>query len=399
MTETEQSWAERPRTSKLENDPDAWDKEAKDKHVKLMEENLSRSLREQGVPNKEVASVSSFQVYQAIKHGYVIPGWKLIDYIRSTWQGFETDPPSPLCVCGAFIGKDDANWESHLALPGEHARKPRRRFHLVNVWGEQGSSKSSFVAQMLGLVHGGYAQGVSQGEWQEAWDWSQKVTITNREDLKAVAELAEKPGQRFDVVYFDDLNSIIGKQLAWEDRQLYKATFEMLGMIRRVTGAIITSAPNIEMVIGAFNRVMTFECIVYPNSSFKVERMCHDIHPYYWATDKVTKIMIEEDRFDPYDTPLYFWKPYEERTNSVGHGSFRKVVERMNELDAEGEGQGGKDAAKAVHKAFTNTDVREIVKELGLKASGEKLQELTKRLKERAAQRLKLPENETSEIS
>ena len=378
---------ERPLFSRLERTEDDAGKSLQD-----MQSQVGRDLEEQGVQKTRAISVGSWQVAQAIKHGYVIPGWKLIDYVRSTWKGIEGDKPSPICVCGEWVGQDEEKWTAHWLRQkndGEHYRKPRKRFHLVNLWGEQGATKSSFVAQLLGLAHGGYDQSLPHDKWREAWDWCQRVTICNRDDLKEVAALLDEPGKRFDILYFDDLNSTIGKQLAWEDRDLYRQTFELLGMIRRNVGTIITTAPNIEMVIGAFQRVMTFEGIVFPNSTFKVERMCHDIHPYFWAKDRVTKIVVEEGSFDPYDTPMYYWKPYEDRTNSQGHGAMQRVIERIGELEQEKEGEDGEEVKKMAKKMVNvpTNQILDSVRESGIKIDQNKGNQIINAVKKAMAEK------------
>ncbi len=325
-----------PLHSQLEHD------EKGGKSLAEMEKQVQRDFSEQGIREP---SVGSYQVAMAIKRGYVVPGWRLIDYVRSTWKGMEGDQLSPICICGEYVGDDKEAWIAHGWREGEpeglgngtvsHRRKPRKRFQLVNVWGEQGSTKSSFVAQLLGLAHQGYGEGLTDEERIKAWDWCQEITICNRDDLQKAADYLDEPGKRFDVLYLDDVNSTIGKQLAWEDRDLYRLTFNLVGMIRRNVGTLFTSLPNIQMLIGSFVNVETFEVIVYPNSTYKVERMAHDIHPYLFAKDRITKIIVDEGSFNPYDTPMYYWKKYEERTNIQGHGAIRNVIDRIGELEQE----------------------------------------------------------------
>ncbi len=327
----------------------------------------------EGAEEEGSLQLASWQLAEAIKRGYVIPGFNLVDYVRSTWQGLSTDAKNPI-----------------------RPDRPRTRFHLVNIWGEQGSAKTSFAAQLLGLAYGAYDEDKTEEEKVAAWEFCEKVTVVNRQDLITVAELVSEPNQRLKVMLLDDLNSIIPRQLAWEDRELYRYSFQLLGMIRRKTGVVLTTEPNIEMVIEAFKEVMTFEVILYPNATYKVERMCHDIHPYYRAQDKLTKIIIDDPdhgaTFDPYDTPSWWWERYQDRTNVEGHCAWRKVIDRMSEMEDEAANKGGKEVLDAQVKAIRGGNGDAAIRKFrdaGFKGRQNELEQLVKLVKEEQLARLK----------
>jgi hypothetical protein len=251
MSEQEEVYAERPETTGVADAGAVLSQEG-------MEKAQTRALTEAGTNAGKVVKVSSWNVINAIEQGYVKPGLRLIDYLRATWEGYQDDPPSPVCKCGKFVGQSEGKWRRHMeANPeGTHGRRPIKRFELVNVWGIQGAKKSTLIAQLLLLLHGAYNRKISDEEFRRICDYCQKITITNTKELIEVGRELKEAGDSYDILYLDDLNSIIPKQLAWKDRPAYEAVFEAIGMIRRSVRVIITSEPNIEMVILAFNRVM-----------------------------------------------------------------------------------------------------------------------------------------------
>ena len=364
------------------------------KSQKDMVKMQGEALSEAGVASGKVMSFSSWNVINAIEMGYVKVGFHLEDYLRATWEGYPDDPPSPVCKCGKFVGQSEGKWEAHLAAnpEGKHGRRPIKRFELVNVWGIQGAKKSTFILQLLLDLHGGYKPEISEERFREICDYCQKITITNTKELVAVGRELKEAGDSYDVLYLDDLNSIIPKQLAWKDREAYEAVFEAIGMIRRSVRVIITSAPNIEMIIGAFNRVMTFEVLVVPASKYKVERMCHDIHPYFWAKDKVTKIVIEEGRFNPYDTPHYLWGKYEERTNSEGSRNWQRSLDKLQAYDEGASGMLANEEKNAKRAAITHmgnsNEFQKILRKNGIKGDGTDMAKALKEFKELAKAKL-----------
>jgi hypothetical protein len=378
---------ERPRSSGLLADEFV-------KSQKQMEELQGEALKEAGTSSKKVMRFSSWNVINAIEQGYVKPGLRLLDYLRATWEGYEDDPPSPVCKCGIYIGQSEGRWKRHRDSTEDgynarkHGRRPIKRFELVNVWGIQGAKKSTFIAQLILALHGAYDPTLSDEEFHKICDYCQKITITNTKELIEVGRELKEAGDSYDVLYLDDLNSIIPKQLAWKDREAYEAVFEAIGMIRRNVRVIITSTPNIEMVMAAFNRVMTFEVIVYPASKYKVERMCHDIHPYFWAKDKVTKIVIEEGRFNPYDTPHYFWATYEKRTNSEGNRNWQRSLDKLQAYE-EGGGKTAEEVTrKAIHAVKVPTrEISNAYREAGGTISEREVEKLLKIAKAKMVER------------
>lgn len=389
MSQQEEEYADRPLTTGIAA-PEYVLGEA------AMKENQGKALSESGISQGKVMRFSSWNVINAIEQGYIKPGYSLVQYLQATWDGYPDDPPSPVCRCGKFVGQSEGNWARHVSSSpeGKHGRRPIKRFELVNVWGIQGAKKSTLIAQIILYLHGAYNKSLSKEEFERICDYCQKITITNTKELIEVGRELKKAGDSYDVLYLDDINSIIPKQLAWKDREAYEAVFEAIGMIRRNVRVIITSEPNIEMVIQAFNRVMTFEVIVFPASKFKVERMCHDIHPYYWAKDKVTKIVVQEGRFNPYDTPNYFWKKYEERTNSQGQEGWQRSLDKLQayEEGADGTSQMAEASKKLVAHSITVDEIGRIMKEVDIKGGGEKRRLAAEKIKTQMFKRLNVPE-------
>jgi hypothetical protein len=344
----------------------------------MLQHNSNRVLNkvEQGPDDDDgTFKTNSWAVAEAVKHGYILKDYNLIDYIETTWQGLSTDPPHPV---------DPA--------------KKRTRFHLINVWGEQGASKTSFVAQLAGLAYGAYEDRLTIEERRAIWRFVQQIVIVNRTDLRRVAEMVKNPNQRFKLIILDDINSIIPRQLAWMDRDLYQETFTLLGMIRRKAGCIVTTEPNIEMLIEAFKEVMSIEVIVYPNSSYKVERMCHDIHPYYRAQDKLTKIIVEDPDhgaiFNPYDTPTEWWDEYQARTNDQGQEAWDKTIARIAKLE-ESAADKDKEERESAEKAIKRGSTREIAEKYraaGGKMNQHDIEKIVHLVKAEQMSKLKNPE-------
>jgi hypothetical protein len=328
---------------------------------------IELSEEEKKVPG--ILEVKSALVAQAINHGYILVGeedFNLIDYIVATFQGLSTD------------------------------EFKRTRFLLVNIWGEQGAMKTNLAVQLIAWAAGCYEEGISREEWRKRWAWVREMCIVSRQDLIRVGRRIQAGDTaRFPVILLDDVNSILGRQLAWEDRDLYRLSFTVWGMIRRVVGTVITTEPNIEMIMEVLKEIMNFEVIVYPGSkgnpsipSYKAERMCHDIHPFFRATDKTSKIIVEEDvPFDPLSVPTWWWETYQPATSTEGRESFGKMLDRMEEL--EDELISGKDdkaeklrlAKSATAHAFTNGDVKKLALKNDIHASAENIQALVRDLK------------------
>lgn len=315
-----------------------------------------------------ILQVASYEVAKAINHGYILVGdeaFNLIDYIVATFAGLSTD------------------------------EFKRTRFLLVNIWGEQGAMKTNLAVQLIANAAGCYEIGISKEERVRRWRWVREMCIVNREDLIRVGRKIEAgEDARFPVILLDDVNSILGRQLAWEDRDLYRLSFTCWGMIRRVAGCVITTEPNIEVIMEVLKEMMNFEVIVYPGSkgnpsvpSYKAERMCHDIHPYFRATDKASKIIVEEDvAFDPLSVPEWWWAGYQPDTSKEGRKTFGKMLDRMEELEGELL-KGGKDGMKQIAKTaarspYTDDTLGTILREEGLEMSQAKLNKVNKRLKE-----------------
>ena len=324
-------------------------------------------LSEEERRNPAVLEVKSAEVRKAINHGYILVGeesFNLIDYIVATFAGLSTD------------------------------EFKRTRFHMINIWGEQGAMKTNLAVQLIALAAGCYEAGISEEEWRRRWAWVREMCIVSREDLIRVGRTIEAGGtSRFPVILIDDINSILGRQLAWEDRDLYRLAFNVWGMIRRVCGTILTTEPNIEIIMEVLKEIMTFEVIVYPGSkgspsipSYKAERMCHDIHPYFRAVDKITKIIVEEDvPFDPLSVPTWWWETYQPDTTLEGRKNFGKMLDRMEELVDEA-AKGGKDEMKKMAKSaarspYTDDTLGTILREEGFEMSQAKLNKLNKKLK------------------
>ena len=160
---------------------------------------------------------------------------------------------------------------------------------------------------------------------------------------------AKQKNQRFKVLVLDDVNSIIPRQLAWEDRELYRKLFTLLGMIRRKAGTLLITAPNIEMVIGALVSTSTFEGMVYHGSvkyleggalemhpeipSYDIERICHRINPSIIGKDFPTKIIVESAdhgaTLDWRDVPGWWWNEYQDRTNEQGQKAWDDTLDRV----------------------------------------------------------------------
>lgn len=333
-----------------------------------------------------VFASNSSLVLQAIDHGYVLVfkdpetgevyGYNLIDYIISTFGGLPTD------------------------------QFPRTRFQLVNVWGEVGAMKTNLAVQLVALAAGCYEEGISEDEWRSRWAWVREMCIVNREDLIRVGDkIAEEGNARFPVLLLDDVDSVLGKQMSWEDQELYRLVHQTWGMIRRVVGCIITTEPDIEMVQTTLQQMMSFEVIVYPGSrgnpsvpSYKAERMCSDIHPYFRAKNKLTKIVVEDNVvFDPQSVPTWWWETYQPATTEEGRKTFKKMVNRMRELEDE-MAKGGPEAEKkkananAVRRVLSVPELEKTLRSEGVKISEHQAQRVTRKLKEVAKEKLGVEE-------
>jgi hypothetical protein len=244
------------------------------------------------------------EVQQQINHGYILPGYNLIDYIRSTWAGLPTDPVNPI-----------------------DATKPRLRFHAVNIWGEAGASKTNLAVQLMGLVYGAYDPNPERAK--VGWEYVQRMCIVNTQDLIDAYSMIQKANERLRLILIDDVNTIIPRQLWFEDKQLYMKLYKMLGMIRRKVGTFMTTEPNIEFLQDALGGICTFEVIVYPNSTYQVQRYCADIDPWHALKARVVKICVEYSSYSIYDVPPEFWRVYQARTNEEGNKTFMDVVEHL----------------------------------------------------------------------
>src|SRR5438105_13160170 len=84
-------------------------------------------LTQEEKQDEGIVKVTSWEVAKAINHGYILVGaesFNLIDYIVATFQGLSTD------------------------------ELKRTRFHLVNIWGEQGAMKTNHAVQLIGVDAG-----------------------------------------------------------------------------------------------------------------------------------------------------------------------------------------------------------------------------------------------------
>lgn len=265
------------------------------------------------------------------------------------------------------------------------------------------SMKTNLAVQLIAEAAGCFEKGISDEEWRRRWTWVREMCIVSRQDLIRVGRRIQAGDEaRFPVLLLDDVNSILGRQLAWEDRDLYRLAFETWGMIRRVVGCIITTEPNIGVIQDVLCEMMTFEVIVYPGSkgnpsmpSYTAERMCNRIHPYYRDKGDMTKIIVEEDvMFDPLSVPSGWWATYQPETNKEGRAKFGKMLDRMEEIETEllEGGKGAKEERKVAEKVARNMgntrDIEKILRDSGLKGDGTKMARAIKAVKDYATERV-----------
>ena len=309
-------------------------------------------------------------VRDAVEQGYIYPGWKFIDYMRATDKG----NPNLGLHCGTCSRNiyDREVFDKHISETN-HTPKVRKPFEYVDVWGVQGASKSAFCFQVLAMLY---------QDWQTAVD----RMILEKDMLIAAYEEVPEPEQRIPAGVLDDLNTIISKQEWFVDKDFYILFHRFLNTIRTKFGTILSTLPNVEFTPEMLSSIITFECILYPNSKYKVERYCWDIHPWEPAKAKFTKIVVEYSGFDIYRTPEQWWNKYQQKRMQVANELFTKMKDYMV--------NGGKqaDLKKKVLSSLEKEDIpiNELTKagrQFGIKGDQENFVKYAKWLKERRSER------------
>lgn len=305
-------------------------------------------------------------VQDAIDQGYVYPGWKLIDYLMATDKGNPNLPKNPYCSCGLKFLKEDL-FEQHLKASPTHIRKARKPFEYVDVWGVQGASKSAFVLRKLYELYGDY-------------DIVLERMLLERDMLIDAYKEVPEPDQRIPAACLDDLNTIISKQEWFVDKDFYIIFHRFLNTIRTKFGTVFSTLPNVEFTPEMLGDVMTFEVIIYPNSTYKVERYCWDIHAYEPVKAKFTKIVVETGLFDIYQTPPEVWYKYQQKRIEVANKLFTEMNDYMQNGGKRGEMK--KKVVKSLEREdLTLNDLSMMARQTGIKADQNLLIKFAKAVK------------------
>lgn len=312
-------------------------------------------------------SVPWKNVQDAIDQGYVYPGWKLKDYLMATDKGNPNLPKNPYCSCGAKFQKEEL-FEAHLKANLDHIRRPRKPFEYVDTWGVQGASKSAFIIRKLYELYGNYDTVIDR-------------MLLEKDMVIAAYEEVPEPEQRIPAACMDDLNTIISKQEWFIDKEFYILFHKFLNTIRTKFGTVFSTLPNVEFTPDMLGDVITFEVIIYPNSTYKVERYCWDIHPWEPVKAKFTKIVVETGVFDIYQTPPDVWAKYQRKRFEVANRLFIQMKDYM----ASG-GKKGQEKNELVRKGLKGVNIDDVVKawrrDCGVKISSDDARKLVTKHRE-----------------
>ena len=126
--------------------------------------------------------------------------------------------------------------------------------------------------------------------------------------------------------------------------------------------------------------VITFDVIIYPNSTYKVERYCWDIHPWEPVKAKFTKIVVETGLFDIYQTPPEVWSRYQAKRFEVANRLFTEMKDYM-----QNGGRKGEEKKELIRRGLKETTIEDVVKawrDMGIKIGSDDARKLVKKHRE-----------------
>ncbi|MEN3051962.1 MAG: hypothetical protein ABC596_09160 [Candidatus Methanosuratincola petrocarbonis] len=259
---------------------------------------LTQKYGRDPTPREELTRI----VRAAHQFGYIKLGWNLYDYLIAAVRGIEGDP------------------------------MPKAGFEDVIIWGKQGTGKSNLAMQLMFILY-------------QDWDWVLKrVILTPQEVLSLYKETKAMTG-RIPIVELDDITTIFPKQLWFMSKDMYIALQQFIATVRMRFCNILVSTPLPQNVVSSLKENASFEVVVYPATSYMVER-------YAWLTDlkrpcvaTLKKIYTEYSTFDIFNVPGDVWKEYEDKRWEVTEGIVRKMEENLKKMEEDMQARENEDEA------------------------------------------------------
>lgn len=260
--------------------------------------------------------------------GYVYDGWKIEDYIDAAIRG---------------------------KIPS---------FENVVIWGPMGTLKSNLAMQLAHHVY-------------NDWDLVLERMILTPEELIKLYDEAAQSNQRIPLIILDDITSTLPKHLWFFNRKQFARLHQLVAVIRKQFGCIISTTPRPENVIGPLAEVMKNEITTFPNREALINR-------YVWLPSekamesKFKKIALERRKIDMYKVPSDVFMKYDQKRDAVA-----KVILRQMNVD-----QVGKDVKKQRMNILDlpNETIIEKVRESGIKISQDKARMIVKVIKNLASE-------------
>ncbi|MEM1949393.1 MAG: hypothetical protein QXY50_02875 [Candidatus Caldarchaeum sp.] len=249
---------------------------------------ITRLAGSPGLEPQEYETIFLGGVRYASQTGYVVPGWRLEQYLRAAVHG------SRDIHTGVRIG------------PG---------FECVVVWGKPGTGKSNFARQLM--YNSVY------------FDWNKVVdcTVTSVEEFLDVVE-ERKKGADVPAVVLDDISRTFSRQLWQENRPLYSAFYKSMQVIRSLFPVIIVTVPSLNYLPEMLAPMVSFDVHVTPSHRYFVNRIVPSVN-FYRVESYVTKILVESGVFRLTAEPRHAYERYKLKREALALDAVAELARAM----------------------------------------------------------------------
>lgn len=200
-------------------------------------------------------------------------------------------------------------------------------------------------------------------------------------------------------VNVDDVTTSIPKHLWFQKGGINKFSklHQFIAVIRPYIKVLCFSSPFPENLISVLSENLKMEIIVYPNSTYMVERYVRDVDPRNASASILRKIVIEYSAYNLDAIPKDWWDKYEARRFAITQKVARELEEAGGTTVNEQEIKENK--ARILRESLpSNSEVESYLRSKGIKFDSHFAQAFTHAFKELSKKRAGITGLENSDL-